>query len=270
MVKKMNKTLFKSTLRENWIVLLAITLIIFMYGSISVSMYDPESIEALVSMMEFMPEGMIKAMGFDNLGGNLTEYLGGYLYGFIFILFPLIFTVIVANKMIAKHVDVGSMAYLLTTPISRVRIATTQAMFLVTGITLILVFNVGAIVLFAEAMIPGSLDIPGFLGINLVTYLVLIAVAGIGFFASCYFNDTRNSFAIGGGVPILFFVIKLISEISDNLDWLRFFTIYSFVDVNTVLGNSSYVAMSSIILVAISVGLYVGGITIFNKKSLAI
>ena len=266
----MNKTLFKATLRENWIVLLSITLIIFMYGSISVSMYDPESIEALVSMMEFMPEGMIKAMGFDNLGGNLTEYLGGYLYGFIFILFPLIFTSVVANKMIAKHVDGGSMAYLLTTPTSRIRIAATQAMFLVSGISIILIFNVAAIVLFAEAMVPGQLEIAGFLGINLVTYLVLIAVAGIGFFASCFFNDTRNSFALGGGIPILFFVVKLISEISEDLNWLRFFTIYSFVNVDSVLGNPSYVAATSIILLVISVGLYVGGITIFNKKSLAI
>lgn len=266
----MNKTLFKATLRENWIVLLAITLIIFMYGSISISMYDPESIEALVSMMEFMPEGMMKAMGFDDLGGNLTEYLGGYLYGFIFILFPLIFTVIVANKMIAKHVDGGSMAYLLTTPISRVRIATTQAMFLISGISIILVFNVVAIVLFAEAMVPGQLDISKFLGINLVTYLTLVAVAGIGFFASCISNETRTSFAIGGGVPILFFVIKLIGQISDDLSWLRYFTIYSFVDVDSVFESSSYATVTSLILLAISTVLYVGGITIFNKKSLAI
>ena len=124
--------------------------------------------------------------------------------------------------------------------------------------------------LFAEAMVPGQLEIAGFLGINLVTYLVLLTVAGIGFFASCVFNDTRNSFALGGGLPILFFVIKLIAEISEDLSWLRFFTIYSFVDVGSILESSSYVAVTSIILLAISAGLYVGGITIFNKKSLAI
>ncbi|MCG8484270.1 MAG: ABC transporter permease subunit, partial [Clostridia bacterium] len=123
----MNYTLFKATAKANWVILLMITLVILMYVSISITMFDPDNIEKMNAMLDMVPEGMLKAMGFENLGTDLTEYLSNYLYGFIFIMFPMIYCIIVSNKLIAKHVDSGSMAYLLTTPNSRVKIAVTQA-----------------------------------------------------------------------------------------------------------------------------------------------
>ncbi len=266
----MNHTLLKATARANWVILLMITLVILMYVSISITMFDPDNIEKMNAMLDMVPEGMLKAMGFENLGTDLTEYLSNYLYGFIFIMFPMIYCIIVSNKLIAKHVDSGSMAYLLTTPNSRVKIAVTQAVFLVCSLALIFIVNIVMGILISEAMFKGLLDINKFLSLNWITYLVLTVVAGIGFLFSCIFNDTKNSLALGAGIPIGFFVIKMISEISEDLEWLRYLSVYSFIHIEEILNNRQYVINSSSILIILIIVLYITAIIIFNRRSLSI
>ena len=114
----------------NWGIFAFVAGMLLIYVSTAVSMYDPSSIETMENMFKLLPEGMLKAFGFDTLGTDLTGYLAHYFYGFIIIVFPLIYIVLISNRLIAKHVDTGSMAYLLTTPNTRVRVAFTQAMYL--------------------------------------------------------------------------------------------------------------------------------------------
>ena len=65
-----------------------------------------------------MPE-IMSAFGMANTGSTLTEFLSNYLYGFLLLVFPMILEIILANKLVVKYVDIGSMAYLLSTPNSR-------------------------------------------------------------------------------------------------------------------------------------------------------
>ncbi len=266
----MNKALFKATLRANWMLGLFIALIILMYVSVSISMYDPGGTAALNEMLDMMPKGFMKALGFDNLGSDLTGYLADFLYGFIMIMFPLIYTAITANKLIAKHVDSGSMAYLLTTPNTRVKIATTQAVYLIASIAVIFVFNVSVAIIMSGAVFPGMLDIGKFLGLNLVTFLVVVAVGGIGFFFSCLFDETRYSLGLGAGVPIICIMFKMLSEISDKIAWLKYLSIYSFINIDKIFANGSYVILASSILIVIIGVLYIVAIRIFNARSLSI
>ncbi|MBS4539363.1 ABC transporter permease subunit [Clostridium sp. D2Q-11] len=266
----MNKTLFKATLRANWLIGLFITLMLIMYTSIAITMFDPESADMVEGMLKMIPKGMIKAFGFSNLGTELTGYISSYLYGFIYIIFPVIYSVIVANKLIAKHVDSGSMAYLLTTPNSRIKIAITQAIYLASSIAIIFIINIVIGIILSESMFSGLLKIDKYLSLNLITYLVILAVSSIGFFFSCLFNETKYSLAFGGGVPLIFLVIKMLSELNTDLEWMRYMTLYSFINIDKILESSGYVILSSSIILVISLIFYILGIIIFNRKSLSI
>lgn len=266
----MNKTLFMSNIKSNWGIFAFIAGMILVYVTTSVALFDPESTEAMIAIFEMLPEGMMKAFGFDNLSTDLTAYLGGYLYGFILLIFPLIYTVILANKLIAKHVDSGSMAYLLATPNSRIEIVLTQAIYLILSTFVLLLFELIVLIGLAEILFPGMLEIGKFLSLNLLTFLVLVIVGGISFLFSCIFNDTKNSIAFGAGVPIVFFVLKMVSEISESVEFLKYFSIYSLVDPERIMNDGSYTAIVCLILVVIGILLYGGAIYIFNKKSIAI
>lgn len=266
----MSKALFLASAKRNLPIYLFVNGMLFIYVISSLGMYDPEGAGTMHAMMEMLPEGLIKSMGFDLLGTDLLGYLAGYLYGFIYLMFPLIFVILAANQLIAKHVETGSMAYLLTTPNSRVRIATTQAVYFVAAIGVLFTVQSAAIMGTSAILFPGSLEIGGYLKLNLVTFLITTCVAGISFLASAAANDTRRSIAIGGGIPIVFFLIKLISEISDDLASLRYATVYGYLDVERILSPGPYWWLISIILAAVTATLFGVAISIFNRKSLAI
>lgn len=266
----MNKTLFIVNIKSNWGIFLFTAGMLLIYVTTSITMFDPTNAESLQTMFEMLPEGMMKAFGFDVLGTDLTTYLASYLYGFIFLAFPLIYTVILSTRLVAKHVDSGSMAYLLTTPNSRVKIILTQAFYLILSTFVLILFELIILIFIAETKLPGHLQIGKFLSLNLVTYMVLIVVGGISFLFSCIFNDTKNSIAFGAGIPIIFFVLKMISEISEKVKILKYFTIYTLVNPVKIMNDGTYTTIVCLILVGTAVILYGSAIYIFDKRSLAI
>lgn len=266
----MNMTLLKANIKSNWGIFLIIVLVMFMYFSILTSMYDPESLEGLITMMEAMPRELVAAMGFDSFGTTLTTYMGNAYYKFIAILFPMIFAIVVGNRLIAKHVDSGSMAYLLSTPNSRLKIVKTQAVFFITCLTIIFLLLIIVGIISSQAMFPGELDILKFILLNIVTLFTFYAISGITFLASCTFDDTKYSLSFGAGVPIAFFVINMLANAGDKMSWLRFFTIFTLHNPDKIVEGSSFTVVAIIALLAIAVTTYLAGIVSFNRRNLSL
>ena len=260
--------LFKSTAKSSWIIFMVFTAVLFMYMSIMVSMYDPENIDSMAQYLETLPQGMIDAFGYDTTATDLVSFMGLYFYGFIALLFPLIYCIILANRLVAVHVDRGSMAYLLATPNTRVKIITTQALFMVISVVMLLILNTLIGIATSEAMFPGEMDIPAFLNLNLATIMLTVAISSICFFFSCLFSETKNSLAFGAGVPILFFVINMLRNISDSYPWLEYLTIYSLFDPPQIVAGEQSVVLISLVFAGITMVLYGSGIIIFSRRNL--
>lgn len=266
----MSGSLFKTTLKANWTIALALTMFIMIYVATSISMFNPESAEFIESMLNVMPEGMLRVFGFENLGTDLTQYIANYLYGFIMLIFPFIYTSIIGNRLIAKHVDSGSMAYLLATPNTRNTVSLTQAVYHITSTTAVFVFITAAAILMSAGLWPGMLKAGLFIVLNLVTLSATLVAAGISFLASCIFSDTKYSLAFGVGIPLLFVVFRMIHGLSDKTEWMKYLSIYTVIDIERILEGGSYALFATIVLLGISAVLYAAGIIIFNKKSLVI
>ena len=266
----MSKTLLIFDLKSNWRIILSVSIIVMIYVLTSVLMYDPGSIEKLEEMFTLFPERMLKAIGFDTLGTDLTGYIAHYLYGFILIIFPLIYVVITATKLVAKHIDTGSMAYLLTTPTTRATIAVTQAVFHFLGLLLIFAVDIGILMVLSESIFPGALDIGSFLALNFVTIMALAVAGGIGFLFSCLCNDSRNSLAFGAGIPIAFFVFKMVSEIDDKLENFKYLSVFSVIRIDKILVDPVQGLGAGLILLGVSAALYGAGVVVFNRRSLAL
>ena len=130
-----SNTLLKKEFKSNYKILLIFIAVLTMYEVIIVSMFNPELGETLDAFAKAMPE-IMSAFGMANTGSTLTEFLSNYLYGFLLLVFPMILEIILANKLVAKYVDTGSMAYLLSTPNSRKKIVITQGLFVIINIVL--------------------------------------------------------------------------------------------------------------------------------------
>ncbi len=262
-----SRPLLKATIKQNYIVFFIIIGVLMLYFPIIVSMYNPQAQESLDDILAILPQQLIAAMGFTGDMGTLLKFIATYFYGFLILLLPMIYTIIVANRSIASHVDKGSMAYLLSTPNGRSRIAATQALFLLVSTTLMILFLTLAGIGICELSFPGELDIRGFVLLNCGVLLLYFALTGIGFFASCLFNDTKNSLALGAGLPVGFLLLQMLSDTGEKSEFLSYLSLYTLFDPAKITSGEDYI-ISFIILTIIGIVLYLAGILVFNKRDL--
>lgn len=262
-----SKPLFKATLKQNYIVFIIILAVLMLYLPIIIEMFDPSTQETLDEMFKVLPQGLVAALGFSKAGTTLLGFVASYFYGFLIFLLPMIYVIIVANRSIASHVDKGSMAYLLSTPNTRGKIARTQAGFLLISITLLIGIVTLVGILVSEMFFPNELDTKGFLLLNLNTLLLYFALTGIGFFASCLFDDTKNSLALGAGLPVAFLVIQMLSNTGESVEFLKYFTLFTLLDPDKIISGEGYV-INFIILTVLAIILYASGLFVFKKRDL--
>ena len=167
-----SKPLLKATIKQNYIIFLVIIAVLMLYLPIIITMFDPTTQDSLNDVLDMMPQGLIAAMGFSNIGAELIDFIGSYFYGFLILLLPMIYTIVACNRCIASHVDKGSMAYLLSTPNTRSKIARTQALFIIASTTIMMGITTIVGIVLSNASFPGELDIKAFLLLNLGALLL--------------------------------------------------------------------------------------------------
>ena len=181
----MNLTLFKADLKGNAILWAIIAYVMMMYFSVMSLMFDPTDTSALASMLELLPEGLMSSFGFNSVSTNLTSFLADYYYGFLVFMFPMIYCIVAANRLVAKLVDNGSFAYLLMAPVSRRTIIVTKGAVLLASIAMLFaVLHIGGSAvcrMFFGDMLNQSI----FLRLNINAALLTMLVGMISFFYSC-------------------------------------------------------------------------------------
>ncbi len=246
---------------------LAITL---MYSTIATAMFDPEASELMQQFVDILPQAMVNMMGFTNFGTELTGYLATYLYGFIFFIFPMIFIVMLGNKLMAKRVDDSSMAYLLTTPNSRVKVASTQVLSIMLNLFCLILINVVVIIIISEIAFKGHLMIGKFIGLNFVLFGVLTSVSSLVFLISTLVSDYGKAVGISSGLMGYLFIMNMIKNLNEDLNFLRFSTFLSLVDIDKIMDFATYTLLAGSLSLVVGIVIYVLSIIIFNKKSLTI
>ncbi len=243
--------------------------ILAMYEVVIVYMYEPDLMNMLNEYQNLMPE-MMAAMGMGGMATNLLEFMNIYLYGFLIQIVPLIFTIVVGNSLLMKYVDSGSLANLLSTGNSRLKIVFTQFISFVIGI--ILVVSSSAIIggVSAQIMFPDELSMKPYIILNIVTILLHLAIGSIVFCSACVFNDSKYYYAVGAGVPLTFYLITMLANMGGKLEKLKYLSIFSLLPAQKIVSTNEGYGLEILALVAITVVLYGFGIVFFTKKDFSI
>ena len=225
----MNGVLFRRSARSLWKTWVVFAAVLSLYVSMITAMFDPKLNATLDEIVTAMPQ-LMNMVGMQAGSSSLGGFLINYLYGFLLLLLPLVFSILAANRLVARWVDTGSMAYLLASPNTRARVARTQALVLIAGGTLLTAYCTALAVGCAAAMFPGELDVPAYLVVNAGLLCLHLALGGFCFFASCLFNESRLSVALGAGVPVLFFLIRMLANMGGRLEKLKYATVFTLFD----------------------------------------
>ncbi len=231
------------------------------------------------SFLDTLPQEVsdaIREIGAMDLYGLIV---GSIFFKMAGLLLPIIYLIMVSNNLIVGQVDSGSMAYILSTSTKREEVTFTQGLFLVGSLlAMFICTSITSVVCFYIADVETTLNVGKLLIINLGAFLVLFAMSGINFFTSCWFDRSKKSMAIGGGLSMFFLVATMLglfgSEVLPSvirisaLNNFNYVSIISLFDVVNVIDGGYMWIWKLAILLAIGLVGYIVGAIKFKKKDL--
>lgn len=231
------------------------------------------------SLLDSLPSEVSDALEDIGQADLYTLIVGSIFYKLAGLLLPIIYMIMASNNLISGQVDSGSMAYVLSTSIKRKTVAFTQAVYLVGSLlAMFLLTTATGCVCLAIVGTDIGLTYGKLLLLNLGAFLVLLALSGLNFFTSCYFDRSKRSMAIGGGLSIFALVAAMLGLFGspvipkvvrlDSLNYFNYTTIISMFDVVSIMDGTTVFVWKFAILAALGlIGLIAGSLK-FTKKDL--
>lgn len=231
------------------------------------------------SLLDSLPSEVSDALEDIGQADLYTLIVGSIFYKLAGLLLPIIYMIMASNNLISGRVDSGSMAYVLSTSIKRKTVAFTQAVYLVGSLlAMFLLTTATGCVCLAIVGTDIGLTYGKLLLLNLGAFLVLFALSGLNFFTSCYFDRSKRSMAIGGGLSIFALVAAMLGLFGspvipkvvrlDSLNYFNYTTIISMFDVVSIMDGTTVFVWKFAILAALGlIGLIAGSLK-FTKKDL--
>ncbi len=231
------------------------------------------------SLLSALPKEVSDALEEVGKADLYTLIVGSIFYKLAGLLLPIIYMIMASNNLISGQVDSGSMAYVLSTSTKRSTVVFTQAMYLIGSLLAMfcLTTATGCVCLsFVSEDI--KLTYSNLILLNVGAFLVLFALSGLCFFTSCWFDRSKRSMAIGGGLSIFALVAAMLGLFGspvipsvvrlDSLNYFNYATIISFFDVISIMdGTNTFLWKFAILAVMGLVGYIVGSVR-FTKKDL--
>ncbi|MEA5026528.1 MAG: ABC transporter permease subunit [Erysipelotrichaceae bacterium] len=264
-----NWTLLKKEWKTNYRLFLSFIAIMTMYIVIIVMMFDPDLGSALKQLELAMP-GLMAAFGMVNSGDTLVGFMASYLYGFIMPVLPLIFIIVLGNKMVTHYVDNGSMAYLLASPHSRLKIIGTQVFNMLSAVALLYLTSAVIGYFSAQMFFPGQLNLERFLVLNLNVMIFMLTFSGICFGLACWLNESRQYVFAASGFCLTMYLIQMLVSMNEKLAVLKYFTLYSLFPYMDLASGKINGIWQMMILLAFGLICYTCGVVYFMKKDLSI
>ena len=244
-------------------VLIVIFLLVF---AIYPYIITDDTMQSLDEMMKVFPPELLKAFNMD-LSSINTAY--GWLKseGFMFILLITgFYASYVGSNIVLKEENDKTIEYLESLPIKRSKIMTNKVLVAITyiiGMILILgIFN------YVALLISGDFNQKEFILLSITPLLVALPLFSINLFISTFMHKTKKTIGISLGMVFIFYLLSVLSELSDKVEIIKYFTVYTLADTRGVIENISINPVNIIISIAITIVFICLSYIRYDKKEL--
>lgn len=183
------------------------------------------------------------------------------------ILFGSIFAVILASSLLSREENEKTIEFVLARPVTRQRVLTAKIGVYVGYVMLfsliVWLASYYGIVVFTDEVF----DHAAFWKLALMTTLVLITFANLGFFASIFITRSRNALSAGLGIVLGMYAIQVVSDLDERFSFLRYVTPMkwaSAADIFTSGLDGAYVIIVLVVNVVVLVATYLS----YSKKDI--
>lgn len=260
-----NKALLLKELKGLIKLLAIFAAILTLYISMIIAMYDPSIIGTINQFRETMPE-LMAIVGMNGTSDSLTGFMISYLYGFILLMFPMIFSFFCAYKLVGKYIDKGSLSVLLSAPVSRLSIILTETAAAVIGLLILLLYITATELVCSVIQFPDETEIAGLLQINFGLFALHLFILGIGFLCAVSFNDLKGSIGAGAGIPVLSYVITMLGNAGEKTAAFRYLSFFSLYDPSGLVREEPAAYIGTAVLLTGAWLLFGLSAVIFSKR----
>ena len=244
-------------------ILVGIFLVVFLVYPFIVT---DDSMKSLDEMMKVFPKELLKSFNMDITSIN-TAY--GWLKseGFMFVLIIVgIYSSTLGFNILLKEENDKTIEYLSFLPIKRSKILTNKLIasliYIISMILILGIFNYFCL------SISGDFNQKEYLLLSLTPILIALPLFAISLFISTFMHSLKKTLGLSLGIVFIFYVINIISELSDKIEFLKYFSIYTLADIRNVISKVEINPITIIISLFITIIFIIGSYISYNKKEL--
>lgn len=259
----MSFSLMKVFIKKNWKLWSIFTSILLMYMFVMILSFDQ-----MKEMMDTLGGNDPEMMGIVFMLDSRFDLLASMYFDMLIFIFPMVFYIMLANKIVSKTVDDNSMSAYLASSLSRSKYTTTAAVFLILSITsmFFVIFAFGGLGLICFE----TLNWLNWANMVFTTLTCTLAIAAICFFFSCVMAANKTGNVLLTGIPIVFVLFMWLGEMP-SLEFLLKLTPMGYIDTVMIgKGLEDLWWLINLVFIAIASVLFVISIKMFKKKQLSI
>ncbi len=244
MFKREMKVNFKSFLIWGISLSLLLVLIFAIYPSIS------DKIEFDDMMKNFPPE-LLKSFNFDVV--SISTVFGWYASeGFTIVsLIVAMYAAVLGASIILKEESDKTIEFLYSKPVSRGKILLSK---LSSGGLYVVFLNILIMVITGIGFVlSDDMHTVKWLLLTLSPILIGLGAFVISAFVSLFFKKTRKAMGVALGIIMGMYVVNMIAKMSDNVEFLKYFTPFGYIDSADIVTNGALPLCSIVVVIIIIV-----------------
>lgn len=191
----------------------------------------------------------------------------GYIHPFMFLIY-ILFVFISVSQIITSEISTGTMAFLLSRPVSRIQIFINWVIITVGGLTLLALSSYSAVVAGLRLFNKDKLSLRPFLPLTTNLLIIMIFLASyIGFIAAI--SSTGKRMRNWGGFIILFlYLADVMSPVWEFLSYINWLNPFNYFQPMSIIMQRYISTFTGIILLFVSGLIFTTSAYIFKKRDL--
>ncbi len=244
-------------------ILIGIFLVVFL---VYPSIINSENIKMMDEMMKMFPEEMIKAFNMDI---SSIDSAFGWLKteGFTFVLLITgIYSGILGSNILLKEENDKTIEYLNSVPVTRRNIAISK---IICGIIyIILMVLIVGIFNFIGLTLSGEFDKKLYILLSITPIFSSLVIFSLCLFLSTFTHKTKKTLGISLGIVFVSYFLKIISEIGETTEFLKYISIFTLADIRNVITKVAINPIMILTTILTTATLLIFSIIHYNKKEL--
>lgn len=268
----MNRALVRAVFKQHWPKTAKLSAGIILYEALLTWVYPAVAENpAVTEIAGAIPSSVKTVFGVSSEArvDTFESFISAQFYARIWAMLIALYNMETANELVGKLVEDGSMAFLLSTPVSREEIILTQAVLLFSGnlslVAVTLVGLYGGVFLFGIQIDPWN-----YLRFGIVGLAFFSVIGAYSLFFSAWFAEEERAFAYAAALTLTLYALDVAGGLSDKWAWVRELSLFQWFKPQDVLEGTAN-PWGAIIGMSAGAALVTAlAIRVFRAKDLAI